>query len=80
MQVTGGGNGIGKAIALRLAQEGCNIAVVDLDAKAAERVVAELKQLNVDAHAYVVNNTSSSACCRVTSRAQNDIALCSVFH
>lgn len=52
--MTGSGNGIGKAIALRLAREGCNIAVADLDRKAAERTVEELKQLNVDARAYVV--------------------------
>jgi len=34
--VTGGGQGIGKAITLRLADEGCNVAVFDLKPEAAE--------------------------------------------
>jgi 3-oxoacyl-[acyl-carrier protein] reductase len=43
--VTGSGRGIGKAIALRLAEAGCDVGVSDVDLAAAEATVAEIKAL-----------------------------------
>ena len=43
--VTGGATGIGLAIALRLAREGANIAVADINFQGAEKVVDEVKAL-----------------------------------
>ena len=40
--VTGGGGGIGRAIALRLAREGMAVAVLDRDGGAAQSVAAEI--------------------------------------
>jgi NAD(P)-dependent dehydrogenase (short-subunit alcohol dehydrogenase family) len=40
--VTGGGRGIGKAVALALASEGCRVAIGDVDAASAEAAAAEL--------------------------------------
>ena len=42
--VTGGANGIGAAIARRLAEEGCTVGIFDLDATAGGAVAAEIKQ------------------------------------
>jgi NAD(P)-dependent dehydrogenase (short-subunit alcohol dehydrogenase family) len=42
--VTGGGHGIGRASAVRLAEEGAHIAVADLDQTAAQQVAAGLTQ------------------------------------
>ncbi|XP_059609787.1 uncharacterized oxidoreductase YoxD-like [Phlebotomus argentipes] len=47
--VTGGGNGIGREIALRLAKEKCNIAIADVDYIAGENTVEECLSLGVKA-------------------------------
>ena len=43
--VTGGGSGIGRSIALRLAREGCDIALIDIDEAAASAVAGEVRAL-----------------------------------
>jgi 2-hydroxycyclohexanecarboxyl-CoA dehydrogenase len=40
--VTGAASGIGRAVALRLGQEGCRVAAVDLNLEGAQATVAEL--------------------------------------
>src|SRR5690349_2393709 len=40
--VTGGGRGIGKAIALRLAREGVDVAIIDLERETAESTANEI--------------------------------------
>ena len=54
--VTGAGRGIGKAIALRFAQEGANVAFTDLAVnEAVEETVKELEAMGVKAKAYASN-------------------------
>uniref|UniRef100_A0AAG5CNJ5 Short-chain dehydrogenase/reductase 3 n=1 Tax=Anopheles atroparvus TaxID=41427 RepID=A0AAG5CNJ5_ANOAO len=53
--VTGGANGLGQAIAIALAQEGCNVAVADVDEANGRETVAKLRRYNVSAVAYKVD-------------------------
>lgn len=54
--VTGGGNGIGKALAIKLAEKGCNIAIVDIDIMAAEKTALYINETyKVKAKAFMVN-------------------------
>jgi all-trans-retinol dehydrogenase (NAD+) len=53
--VTGGANGLGRALCHRLAKEGCTVIVVDVDAANIERTVADLKrQHQIKAKGYRV--------------------------
>ena len=47
--VTGSGRGIGRSLALKLAGEGARVVVNDLDARPAEEVVAEIRDLGGEA-------------------------------
>lgn len=49
--VTGGGGGIGGAVCGRFAQEGANVAILDRDVSAAERVVSDIARLGGRARA-----------------------------
>ena len=54
--VTGAGRGIGKAIAMRFAQEGANVAFTDLAVnEAVEETVKEIEALGVKVKAYASN-------------------------
>jgi 2-hydroxycyclohexanecarboxyl-CoA dehydrogenase len=62
--VTGAANGIGAAIARRLAQEGCSTGILDLDAAAGEKVAGEIKKTGARVSLHVVDITDYAAVCR----------------
>lgn len=58
--MSGGGNGLGKAICLKLASLGCNVAIADIDKVAADKTVSEMSRFNVLTMAFKVDITKSN--------------------
>ena len=65
--VTGGGSGIGRAVARRFAREGCQVAVADLDGERAARVAAEITDAGGAALALTVDVTRQSDAARMVA-------------
>jgi NAD(P)-dependent dehydrogenase (short-subunit alcohol dehydrogenase family) len=59
--ITGGAAGIGRAIALKLAREGCDIALIDIDGSAAAATAAEIRALGRDAKAAAGDVSSAES-------------------
>lgn len=63
--VTGGGSGIGAAIAIRLAKEGANVAIIELDAERGSETVATIENENGQARVFacdVGNHEAAKKC------------------
>ena len=72
--VTGASRGIGRAIALRLAEDGANVAVIYAgSADKAEAVVNEIAALGVNAKAYQCNVADSAAVNETVKAVTNDL-------
>ncbi|TVQ40149.1 MAG: glucose 1-dehydrogenase [Wenzhouxiangella sp.] len=61
--VTGGGVGIGRAAAIRLAEEGAAVAVLDIDDEAGEAVAAQITEAGGQAGFWHVDTTDEGAVC-----------------
>ncbi len=78
--VTGGGHGIGRASALRLAQDGANVAVLDINGDMAESVASECRALGVLAHGYTVDVTSPEAVATTVASVIKDLGTIDILH
>ena len=65
--VTGAGSGIGKASAIRLAQEGAKVVCVDINKEAAELVAQEITNSSGEAYSAVCDISDSKACNKVVA-------------
>jgi NAD(P)-dependent dehydrogenase (short-subunit alcohol dehydrogenase family) len=73
--VTGGGRGIGRAIALGLAAEGASVAVISRTREELDAVVAEARERGGDGVALVVDCTDGPALKRAIAEAHGDAGL-----
>jgi meso-butanediol dehydrogenase/(S,S)-butanediol dehydrogenase/diacetyl reductase len=71
--ITGAGQGIGRAIALRLARDGADIGILDLDAEKAEAVAHEIRELGRNAHAVVCDVSDREQLHDAVSAAQREL-------
>jgi 2-hydroxycyclohexanecarboxyl-CoA dehydrogenase len=69
--VTGGANGIGAAIARRLAEEGCAVGIFDLDGAAGEKIAGEIKAGGGRASMQVVDITDYDAVSRAVESVES---------
>jgi NAD(P)-dependent dehydrogenase (short-subunit alcohol dehydrogenase family) len=56
--VTGGGSGIGRALAHAFADEGANVSITDINQERIDQVVAEIATRGVESAGYVVDHSS----------------------
>ncbi len=63
--ITGGGSGIGKAIAKTFAQQGAVVHIIELDLDAASQVVAEIQESGGIAYAHACNVSDQAAVVQV---------------
>ncbi|XP_052862699.1 17-beta-hydroxysteroid dehydrogenase 13-like [Anopheles cruzii] len=69
--VTGGGNGLGRALCLRLAAEGCHVAVADIDMAAAQRTAADLRKHGVKSEAFLADVGNYEQVVRLKNEVEN---------
>jgi 3-oxoacyl-[acyl-carrier protein] reductase len=70
--ITGGARGIGRAVALAVAERGAHVALLDLDATALAKACAECAEFGVRAQPYVVNVTREEEVVAVMARVASD--------
>ena len=69
--VTGGGAGIGRAISKRLAEEGCKLAILDLNLAGAEETAASIRATGGHAHAFELDISDYQAALDVTAKVED---------
>src|SRR5262249_41296332 len=75
--VTGGGSGIGRAVAHRLGRDGAAVTVLDVDAAAARTVVDALRTAGVRARAAAADVTDAGAVGAAVAEARRELG---AFH
>lgn len=77
--VTGAARGIGHGIALRFAEEGAKVGVLDLDGDACQQVVDEIKAAGGEAIALACNVTDETQVKQAVANVQEAFGVCTVL-
>ena len=70
--LTGGASGIGKAISLRLGEEGCNVGIFDLNGDGATAVVEQIESAGGTAKCYALDISDYDAVAEAVATFEND--------
>lgn len=71
--MTGGANGLGQQICIKLAQLGCNVAVVDIDFASAKATAEKLCEFGVSSKAYKVDVSKFSEIVKLKAEILSDL-------
>ena len=71
--VTGGGGGIGRAICRRLAEEGCGVAIFDIDAASAAESARLVRERGAHAQPVTVDITDAAAVTRAVAAVEDTL-------
>ncbi len=77
--VTGGGSGLGKAQALRFAEEDAAVVVADLDAVKAEEVAEQIRTAGGRSHAVKVDVTDESSVQNMVAEAVSEFGAVNIL-
>jgi 3-oxoacyl-[acyl-carrier protein] reductase len=77
--VTGAGSGIGRAIALGYAREGAQIAALDIDAEAAAKTAAEIRDAGGKAQDFALDVTDHAACRAAAAKVSEKLGAISIL-
>jgi NAD(P)-dependent dehydrogenase (short-subunit alcohol dehydrogenase family) len=77
--VTGGGSGIGRAIALGFAREGATLAVLDINGETAAKTAASIRAEEGKAQAFALDITDRLACLDVAAKVASDVGAVSIL-
>jgi NAD(P)-dependent dehydrogenase (short-subunit alcohol dehydrogenase family) len=77
--VTGGGGGIGRAVALSFARAGARVAAIDLDERGLETTRAELRDLGVEAFIARCDTASAESVSAAAAAVEKSLGPCSVL-